>query len=124
MPPNKDKGSVDLVIWNEAHNVYRHEFQNDILALIPPELKGTLGGVFVRTSDQISNEDRILFQTVARIIISDSSGTLADHVKRAIPAKVLIPYINKTHANIPSLTSTSRPKQPGLLKITWHWVPI
>ena len=85
--------AVDLVIWNEEHNIYRHDFQNEIEALIPIEFKDRPGGVFVRASDQISNEDRILFQSVARIIISDSGGTLADHIKRKQIPKLIIPYI-------------------------------
>ncbi|MEO6668851.1 MAG: glucoamylase family protein, partial [Ferruginibacter sp.] len=68
---------VDLVIWNEQHSEYRQAFQNDIQSLIPAELNGSKGGIFIRASDQISNEDRILFQTVARIIIADNGGTLA-----------------------------------------------
>jgi cyclic beta-1,2-glucan synthetase len=43
------------------------------------------GGIFVRPADQISDEDRILFQTVARAIISDSRGTLAEQLNRRGP---------------------------------------
>ncbi len=91
------KGLVlDLMIWNETHDGYRHAFQNDINALIPAELNGKKGGIFIGASDQISNEDRILFQTVARVIIADGGGSLADHVNRKELAKVAIPFINKT----------------------------
>ena len=99
---------VDLVIWNEEHNIYRQGFQNDILALIPPELKDRPGGIFVRASDQISNEDRILFQTVARINITDSE-TLEDFVKRKTATKPVIPYITPTEKYSPSLTTLSLP---------------
>ena len=40
------------------------------------------GGIFVRPANHISNEDRILLQTVARVILSDSRGPLADQVNR------------------------------------------
>jgi len=101
---------VDLVIWNEAHDGYRQDFQNDIQALIPLELKDRPGGIFVRAADQISNEDRILFQTVARVNISDSGGTLADHVNRKSIAKVVIPRISKDEKYTPSSTPISLPK--------------
>ena len=101
---------VDLVIWNEAHNVYRQDFQNDIQALIPSELKDRPGGIFVRAADQISNEDRILFQTAARVNISDSVGTLADHVNRKTIAKVAIPRISKDEKYTASLTPITSPK--------------
>ncbi|HEY8660253.1 MAG TPA: glucoamylase family protein [Hanamia sp.] len=101
---------VDLVIWNEAHDVYRQVFQNDIEALIPSELKDRPGGIFVRAADQISNEDRILFQTVARVNISDSAGTLADHVNRKLIAKVAISRISNDEKYTPSSTPISLPK--------------
>ncbi|MBK5244544.1 MAG: glycosyl transferase family 36 [Eubacteriaceae bacterium] len=105
------KGLVlDLVIWNETHDGYRQAFQNDIQALIPAEFNGKKGGIFIRASDQISNEDRILFQTVARIIISDSNGTLADHVNKKELAKVPIPFINKSETYPRSVTSIPQPE--------------
>ena len=101
---------VDLVIWNEEHNGYRQIFQNEIESLIPAELKDRPGGIFVRVSDQISNEDRILFETVARINISDHGGTLADHIKRKTLARIVIPYITPAQKYEPSLTPIPLPK--------------
>ncbi|EQD69940.1 Cellobiose phosphorylase, partial [mine drainage metagenome] len=40
------------------------------------------GGIFVRPAQQISNEDRILVQSAARVVLSDSRGTLAEQVGR------------------------------------------
>ncbi len=84
---------VDLVIWNEEHDGYRQLFQNEIEALIPFEYKDRPAGVFVRASDQISHEDRILFQTVARVVISDHNGTLLDHVNRKPLPRAVIPFL-------------------------------
>ncbi|MEO8085455.1 MAG: glucoamylase family protein [Bacteroidota bacterium] len=95
---------VDLVIWNEEHNIYRQEFQNEIEGLVPAEFKDRPGGIFVRASDQLSNEDRILFQSVARINISDDGGLLSDHVKRKPLAKVVIPYMTPDQTYKPSIT--------------------
>lgn len=100
---------VDMVIWNEEHDGYRQSFQNEIKALIPAEMMDRSGGIFLRASDQISNEDRILFQTVARIIIFDSGGTLADHVKRKALAKAAVPFINPSETHLLSLTPISLP---------------
>jgi cyclic beta-1,2-glucan synthetase len=87
---------VDLVIWNEEHNGYRQIFQNEIEALIPAEFKDRNGGIFVRAADQISSEDRILFQTVARLSISDADGTLEEQVTRKANPRLTIPYISPT----------------------------
>jgi len=101
---------VDLVIWNENHGGYRQVFQNEIQAMVPVELRDRPGGIFVRAADQISNEDHILFQTVARVIISDNAGTLSDHVKRKAPAKLNIPYIIAEQKYRPAFTAIPIPK--------------
>jgi hypothetical protein len=49
------------------------------------------GGIFVRLADQIANEDRILLQSVARAIISDARGTLAEQIKRPAPPAMRMP---------------------------------
>ena len=78
--------AVDLVIWNEDHAGYRQLLQDQIIGLIAAGIEANIidrpGGIFVRSADQISNEDRILFQTVARVIISDTRGALADQINR------------------------------------------
>ena len=102
--------SVDMVIWNEGHGGYRQIFQNEIEAMIPVELRDRPGGVFVRAVDQISEEDRILFQTVARVIISDNGGTLADHVKRKAPPKLRIPYMVPAQKYNPVLKAIPLPR--------------
>ena len=101
--------SVDLVIWNEEHNGYRQVFQNDIESLIPYELKDRPGGIFIRASDQISIEDRILFETVARIILSDNDGLLIDQVKKKQLTKPAIPYIIPLDSYAPLQTSLQLP---------------
>ena len=76
--------AVDLMIWNEDHSGYRQELHEQILGLISAGADGIVkdlpGGIFVRPSDQIAAEDRILLQSVARAIISDSRGSLAEQV--------------------------------------------
>ena len=89
---------VDLVIWNEDHGGYRQVLQNQILALLTPgaasDVKDQPGGIFIRSSDQISNEDRILFQTVARVVISDKFGSLEEQIIRRNKLKTAIPYFS------------------------------
>jgi cyclic beta-1,2-glucan synthetase len=101
--------AVDLVIWNEEHNGYRQVFQNEIQALVPGETRDRPGGVFIRALEQISSEDRILFQTVARIIISDSGGTLADHVNRKQLSRAVSPPIVPFRTYDPSPTGITAP---------------
>lgn len=76
--------AVDLVIWNEDHAGYRLRLQDQIMGLIASGIGASLidrpGGIFVRSADQISNEDRILFQSVARVVISDGRGSIAEQL--------------------------------------------
>jgi cellobiose phosphorylase len=78
--------AVDLVIWSEDHAGYRQQLQEQIMGLIAAGVEAHVidrpGGIFVRRAEQISNEDRILFQSVARAIITDGRGTLAEQINR------------------------------------------
>ena len=97
---------VDLVIWNEDNGGYRQVLQNDILSLVTSgrsaDVKDQPGGIFIRSSEQVSNEDRILFQSVARVIISDRFGTLEEQIMRRNKIKTPVPYFSPTkfHASI------------------------
>ena len=79
--------AVDLVIWNEDQAGYRQVLQEQIMGLIAAGIETNItdrpGGVFVRSADRMSNEDRILFQTVARVIVTDRHGTLADQISHS-----------------------------------------
>lgn len=80
--------AVDLVIWNEDPSGYRQVLQDHIMGLIAAGIEAHVidrpGGIFVRPGDQIAPEDRILLESVARIVISDSNGTLAENISRAL----------------------------------------
>ena len=78
--------SADLLIWNEDHGSYRQELQERLLGLTNTETGSQFsykpGKIYVRSADQISPEDRILFESVARIVLYDTRGTLAEQINR------------------------------------------
>ncbi len=78
--------AVDLVIWNEDRAGYRQLLHDQIMGLIAAGIEAHVidrpGGIFVRPAEQISDEDRILVQSVARAIISDRRGALSDQINR------------------------------------------
>jgi cyclic beta-1,2-glucan synthetase len=92
--------AVDMVICNEDHASYRQGLHEQIMGLIAAGIEANVtdrpGGIFVRSAEQMSNEDRILLQTVARAIISDSRGSLADQINRRSPVEVPIPSLTST----------------------------
>jgi len=77
---------VDLVIWNEDRAGYRQALQDQIVGLVAGGIEAQVidrpGGIFVRSVEQISEEDRTLFQTVARAILTDARGTLEEQLGR------------------------------------------
>ncbi len=76
----------DLVILNEDHSLYRQSLHEQIQALVAsgPQagLLDKLGGIFVRRFEQMADEDRILLQSAARLVLSDTAGSLADQAGR------------------------------------------
>jgi cellobiose phosphorylase len=92
--------AVDLVIWNEDHAGYRQLLQEQIIGLIAAGIEASNidkpGGIFVRSADQVSPEDRFLFQAVARIIIKDTHGNLADQINRRGYSESVVPQFKPT----------------------------
>lgn len=94
---------VDLVIWNEDFTSYRQELQLRIQSLISAATGNILfnlfqpGNIYLKTSDQISTEDRILFESVARVIIRDDKGSLADQLGRVMTEKPILSIFEKSN---------------------------
>ena len=78
--------AIDLLIWNEDDSGYRQVLHEQIMAVISSasstHLLDKSGGLFVRRTDQMPEDDQILFQTIARVIISDNGGSLAEQMQR------------------------------------------
>jgi cyclic beta-1,2-glucan synthetase len=101
---------VDLVIWNENPGTYRQAFQEIILGYTTKETAGhhdhkKSGNIFVIMSDRLSTEERILFESVAKIVLYDNKGTLEEQINAPYlqqvlptllePQKNLLHYTNK-----------------------------
>lgn len=105
--------TVDLVIWNEDHVGYRQRLHDQIMGLITTGSESHFidrpGGIFVRSSEQISHEDRILLQTVARAIIDGTRGSLAEQTNRRTLVEKKIARL------IPTRTYTPPGPQPEVI---------
>ncbi|MCX7092295.1 MAG: phosphorylase [Methylobacter sp.] len=81
--------AVDLVILNEKEITYINELQNLMDNMVRenqafsalPEYGGQ-GEVFVLRADQLSEEERVLLLTSARVVLLSSRGTLAEQLMR------------------------------------------
>ncbi len=92
------KGVIaDLVIWNEDDSVYRQSLQDTLMDMVAASPHAILvdkpGGIFVRRGEQMSEEDRTLLQTVARVVLLDDAGTLHEQIDRRGRTDVLIPAL-------------------------------
>jgi len=104
---------TDLIILNEDHSGYRQLLHDDIMSMITTcvetEIIDRPGGIFVRREEQISEDDKILMQTVARLILTDSWGTLEEQIDR----------LGKMVPNVPMFSPI-----PGTEQLEYKSVPI
>jgi len=103
---------VDLVILNEERNSYRQSLQDQLMSLINGHTStGHTGNIMVRIAEQISLEDRILLQSVARVILSDKRGSLREQLGRRRVSPPLMPALNvsKLTRSITTRKSSSFP---------------
>jgi len=86
---------VDLFILNEEHVSYRQELQDQMMSLITSTTTTEHAGtIVVRVADQMSLEDRILLQSVARVILSDKRGSLQEQLSRRRISTPIMPILN------------------------------
>ncbi len=111
--------AVDLVIWNEDHIGYRQRLQDQIVALIATGTEANSidrpGGIYVRCAEQISSEDRILLQTVARAVLSDTRGTLAEQLSELANAPTRMPLLQPNRPYRPERRTPATPLPADLL---------
>jgi cellobiose phosphorylase len=77
---------VDLVLVNEEAGGYMLSAQDRLLGLVrsggSSAWLNQRGGVFVLRADVIAEEDLVLLQTAARVVLSTGRGGLAQHLRR------------------------------------------
>jgi cellobiose phosphorylase len=104
--------AFDLVIWNEERGGYRQALHDRLMATIAANMEAALlerpGGIFVRSVEQINHEDRVLMQSVARVVLSDRAGSLAEQLRS--------PKTGSAESPIAKLTSTRPPEPPGMMQ--------
>jgi cellobiose phosphorylase len=86
----RQKGlEVDLVILNEDFSGYRQVLQDRIVSMMATGSEShridQRGGIFLRRSEDLPEEARVLLQSVARVILTDTAETLTQQVERRRP---------------------------------------
>ncbi len=93
------KGLIaDLVIMNEDFSGYRAVLHDYIVGLINASSNVSIidkpGGIFFCRTEELSEDERILLQTVARVILSDTTETLIQLAERRISNKRVSDLLN------------------------------
>jgi len=87
--------TVDLVICNSESTGSRQLLHDQIVAMIAAGTEANLndqpGGIFVRLAGPLSDEDRILLQSVARVVLDDRRGALAEQINRRSLPEAIVP---------------------------------
>jgi len=97
----RSKGLVfDLVIWNEERGSYRQNLHDEIHGTIAASVDASAidrpGGIFVRVLEQINHEDRVLIQSVARVVLTDEEGSLIEQLRSRDVAEASVPRLTPT----------------------------
>jgi cellobiose phosphorylase len=91
---------VDLVVLHEDVSIYRQSLESRISGLISSGIEAQMlekpGGIFLRSLDQIPNEDLVLLQAAARIVLEDEKGTLAEQLEYHGVFEPVIPAFKPT----------------------------
>ena len=117
---------VDLVIWNEDDSVYRQVLHEAILDVVSASPEAGLidrpGGIFVRRGEQLSEEDRLLLQAAAHVILTDEGGTLQEQLAKRGRREITIPALKPRRISVQHRppASTSAPPIPPLL--AWNGI--
>jgi cyclic beta-1,2-glucan synthetase len=78
--------TVNLVILNEEDTGYALDLHNTIVRQISrmgaADSLNQRNGIFILRADQLQPADKILFETVAGVILDEKNGTLAEHALR------------------------------------------
>jgi len=94
--------TVDLVILNEDVSVYRQSLHEQITSVIASGIEAQMldkpGGIFVRRLEQIPNDDRVLLQSVARIVLDDEKGTLSEQLEHRSVLESSVPALVPTRS--------------------------
>ncbi len=102
--------TVELVILNEDVSVYRQSLHDEITNLIASGIEAPLldkpGGIFVRRLEQIPNDDRVLLQSVARVVLDDEKGTLAQQMDRRNVLEPVTPPLVPTRSAVSDAPQT------------------
>jgi len=112
--------TVNLVILNEEDTGYALDLHNTIVRQISRmgavDSLNQRNGIFILRADQLQPADKILFETVAGVILDEKNGTLAEHALRLTLQTIRLPQFTASlSATVDSEPTASLPLPVDLL---------
>ena len=111
---------IDLVILNLHDSSYSQELQGQLHRLIVRANSSAWlnqrGGIFTLNADQMSEADRILIQTTARVVLDGQKGTLADQLAHLSDQVTALPTFTPIQFNTETVEATPALARPTDLR--------
>jgi cyclic beta-1,2-glucan synthetase len=86
---------IDLVIFSQRETSYEQDFKNRIYRLLErtasEDWLNDRGGIFILQEDQMTEAERTLLMTVARVVLDGAAGPLARQLSNLDTAPVRLP---------------------------------
>ena len=107
--------TVELVILSEDVSVYHQSLHEQITGLIASGIEAQMldkpGGIFVRRLEQIPNEDRVLLQATARIVLDDEKGTLTEQLEHRSVLERTVPTLTPMRTGSADVSTPLPPRE-------------
>ncbi|MDX9715432.1 MAG: glucoamylase family protein [Dissulfurispiraceae bacterium] len=99
------KGLItDLIIINEDYSGYRASLNDTIISAINMSLNADMmdkpGGIFLRRIENLSEEDQILFQSAARVVLTDGAENFKEQVDQRYVQPRPMPLLKPQSRNV------------------------
>jgi cyclic beta-1,2-glucan synthetase len=107
--------AAELVILIEDVSASRQALHDQIISLTASgrgtELLGRPAGIFILLGEDLSSEDQLLLQSVARIVLAAENGTLAEQVENPESPGPVIPALTPARSSLPNPTRPLTPRE-------------
>ncbi|MDN4061555.1 glucoamylase family protein [Massilia sp. YIM B02769] len=103
---------TDLAIWIGSSDDTLHDgVRNLVASRVDAQAVACPGGVYVFSSDGVPQEDQLLMQAAASVVLLDERGSLRDQLRRAAAGKTALPPL--LHSDTAQDAWTVRTPQPA-----------
>ena len=108
---------IDLVIFSQRETSYEQDFRNRVYRLLERTASESWlndrGGIFMLQEDQMSEAERILLMTVARVVLDGEAGPLERQLSKLDVAPVRLPRFVPIEPLYPLLDVPPELKRPS-----------